>query len=88
MDDGWRTVAEGRRAIALGTSRVEWRDQAPHCHSERSEESRPSAPKYHLSSRTFLPEEKWNIPMRDEILRYAQNDRGQQGAAVLLRHSR
>ncbi|HEY0071433.1 MAG TPA: hypothetical protein VGE04_15825, partial [Chloroflexia bacterium] len=52
--------------------------KAPPCHSERSEESRPSPPKSHLSLWQYGANgavEKGNIPVEDEILHCVQNDK-------------
>jgi hypothetical protein len=40
-------LCEAKHQVAMYT--VELRGPSPLCHSERSEESRPSTPKYHLS---------------------------------------
>ena len=55
--------------------------QSPPCHSERSEESRPTAPKPPLSYTNRVSQGKGNIPVEDEILRCAQY-RAKEGMAV------
>ncbi len=64
-------------------------DRLPLCHSERSEKSRPSAPKYHLSFIHSVPRESSNILVKDEILHCVQNDKrgiGLRGSTVYIRH--
>ncbi len=60
------------------------RQDAPPCHFERSEKSRPSAPKYHLSFSHSVPGERGNISIRDEISHCVRNDRA--GTLVLISH--
>jgi hypothetical protein len=47
----------------------------PLCHFERSEKSRPTAPKYHLSFSHNVPWEGGNISVEDEISHCVRNDR-------------
>ncbi|MDQ5867958.1 MAG: hypothetical protein M3390_19855, partial [Chloroflexota bacterium] len=59
----------------VGSWVIEFWGHLPLCHSERSEESRPTPPKYHLSFSHTPPQEKGNILVEDEILHCVQNDK-------------